>query len=248
MADRFEPAMYSLEAHQFILDHAGEPPEIAFKDGFQQTVIPHPDPKAPARVVEYVVGRGTLAKADIYPIIDKLYRYLQQEKFDPEFRWVGLEKVKEASTRFLAEMAKWGRGQRRGGPAFPGQYAWDKQGRGHRYGIGSDAGGPVHTYFDAKGQRLPLGVELLPSEEEYTPDWIKPQEVADFQDLIDDEENGVVSCPICKFSQTYQVGSQQRRNIAKARIGKHLLSAKKEPESHKQLYSYIFGTADAVKA
>lgn len=246
MSDRFEPAMYSLEAHQFLLEHAGEPPEIAFRDGFQQVTIPSADPKAPHRVVEYVRGKGTLARADIYPIIDKLYRYDQQAKFDAAFKWIGVDKVKETCQVFLAEMSKWERGRSRGGPAFPSSFAWDKQGRGHRYGIGSDAG-IVHTYFDEKGQRHPLGLDLLPSEDAYTPDWIKPQEAADFQDLLDDEENGVVSCPICKFSQTYQVGSQQRRNIAKSRMAKHLLSAKKEPEAHKQLHSYVFGTADAKR-
>lgn len=227
MSERFEPAMYPLEANKFLVEHAGEPPEVAFSQG---------------------VPEG-MAQADIYPIIDKVYRLSQMGKHDPTFKWCGVEEIKKAASIYLREHGKWSEAKKRGGPAYPSLYAWDGLGRGHQHGVGSDAGF-VQTYFDAQGNRLKLGVDLIPvGDEAYVPEWVKPTVVAapSHLDLEDDEVEGVIKCPICQFTQIYDVGSQSRRNMARARVGRHLRTAKKHIEEHRQLYSFVFGGSDVTR-
>lgn len=219
---RFEPAMYSLEANQFLIEHAGEPPEIAFANGI-------PD---------------KMARADIYPIIERLYR-LEQECKHIGKEWAGVEAIKVSAKLYLTQHAKWEDAKKRGAPGNPSMYAWDALGRGHHYGIGSDSE-IVRTYFDETGARRQLGVDLIPNGiGDYVPEWIRPSKakIPEFMDLEEDEVNGVIKCPICQFAQVYEVGSSARRNMAKARVGRHLRTAKKEVDLHKQLYGYVFGGA-----
>lgn len=227
MSDRFEPALYSLEANKFITEHAGEAPELAFISG-----IPN-----------------GMAQADIYPIIDKVYRLKQQEQHVAGFRWCGVDAIKSAAERFLKEYGKWSEARKRGGPAYPTLFAWDGMGRGHLHGVGSDSGF-ARTYFDEQGNRHQLGVDLIPlGDEAYIPEWVKPTVVSApvNTDLEDDEENGLIRCPICQFTQTYEQGSQARRNMARARVGRHLRTAKKHVEEHRQLYSFVFGGSDTTR-
>jgi len=226
MSDRYEPALLSLEANKFLMEHAGEAPEMAFISGLP----------------------SGMAQADIYPMIDKIYR-LRQQEIHTGFKWCGVEEVKRAAGVYLREYGKWSEARKRGGPAYPTLFAWDGMGRGHLHGVGSDSGF-VQTYFDSEGNRHRLGVDLIPiGDEAYVPEWVKPTVVAapEHTDLEEDEENGLIRCPICQFTQTYQEGSQAKKNMARARVGRHLRTAKKHVEEHRQLYSFVFGGADTTR-
>lgn len=257
MAERFEPSLFSLEVNQFIIDHAGEPPEIAFKNGLPGTLRLEPRATPDMTKVAGMAEVGT-SRAEVFPIIDKLYRLHQRELHD-DFEWAGLDAVKAACQNYLIQHKKWTEAQARGGPAYPSQLAWDKLGRGHQYGPGADAGGLVHTYFDERGNRLPLGIDLVGTgSEQYVPDWVKrpakptpvmaqagsPVPVMDAPtELEEDAEHGNFICPICKHTEGYQIGSQAKRNMARAKMAKHLLRSTKESEMHRHLHSYVFGSA-----
>lgn len=262
MAERFEPSLYSLEVNQYIVDHGGDDPDFVIaKFGLPGTLRLEPRATPDMTKVAGMAQVGT-SRAEVFPIMDKLYRYKRREEADG-FEWAGIEAVKAASRNYLEQHKKWAAAQARGGPAYPSQLAWDKLGRGHQYGPGADAAGPVHTYFDEHGNRLPLGLDLIGSgNEQYVPDWVKKPAVqspvvpsTDLQktvaarvmdaptELEEDAENGNFICPICKHTEGFQLGSAQKRNIARAKMAKHLLRSTKEPEMHRHLHSYVFGTA-----
>jgi len=217
----FDPANFSLEENQFLIDHLGEPLEAATAKG-----------------VPPGVGAGGLKALDI------VYRFGRRcdQSGDP---FVGFEALKEVCRVFLREHAVMSEQARQGvAPKFPSRYEWDTFGKGHLGGVGSDAG-RMRSYFDEQGNRHYFAVKLLTNTERPLPQWLaqkQTKKAAEHRELVDDQEHGVVTCPICKYSQNYEPGSRSKRAMARTRMGKHLKTAKREPDLHRQLYTYVFGS------
>lgn len=219
--DTFDPAILSLEDNQFLIDHLGEPLEAATARGVPAGVTP---------------ASGLRA-------LDELYRYGRrcQANGDP---FIGFDAIKTACRLFLTEYAAMkANADRRLAPMAPSLYEWDKFGQPHRGGVGSDSE-RIRSYFDEHGNRHFFAVKLL-THVEQKPAWLEAKgqkRAIDYQKLDEDAENGAITCPICKFTQNYEPGSRGKRSQALARIGKHLKSSKREPELHRQLYTYVFGS------
>jgi hypothetical protein len=219
--DTFDPARFSLEDNQFLIDHLGEPLEVATANGVPPGVTP-------------VAGLQAL---------DDLYRYGRRCEQTGE-PFVGFDAIKEACRVFLREHAKMMADHKRGvAPKFPARYEWDSFGQPHLGGVGADTG-RVRSYFDEQGQRRYFAIQLV-ARETVRPKWLErktTKTAADYRELIEDAEHGTITCPICKFTQNYEPGSRSRRAMARTRLGKHLKTAKKEPDLHRQLYTYVFGS------
>ncbi len=217
----FDPVVLSLEDNQFLIDHLGEPAEAAAAKGLPAGVHPNSGLRA----------------------LDEVWRYAKRCEQTGE-PFVGFEAVKEACRVYLREHAKMRADHKRGvAPKFPSRFEWDSFGQAHLGGVGSDSG-RIRSYFGEDGQRHPFEIRLL-SGEVAKPRWLtqKTAKTAkDYHELLEDEENGTIACPICKFTQNYEPGSRSRRALARTRIGKHLKSAKREPDLHRQLYTRLFGS------
>lgn len=246
MIDRFEPAMYPLEVNEFIIEHGGEPPERAFAQGL------------PGKLTLTVDGAGNqrqtgLCQADVYPIIDSLYRLDQAERHSGHPAHA-VPAAKAAAKVYLRVVKEIDAERKRGGPPNPSMFSWDSRGKGFHYGPGSDSEF-MRTYFDADGVRKPLGVDLIPRDRtEYKPSWVGKQAAvpydlkSEWKEILDDPEHGILTCPICRFSQNYRLDSSASRNVARGRMSKHLRRPNTELEAHRALYTFEFGTTDASRA
>lgn len=217
--DVFHPAEYNLAELRFLKDAVGKPPAVVFAESLPQGV----DAVSVQKLIQKVYEREELSKHRGTP-------------------WAGVGAVKAAITTFLEQYEQDLRDYRRGAPRFKSMYQWDARGRPHRAGIGAD-GRRVQTYIDLDGTRRSLSVDLSESggPETFKPAWVQP-EVPLPDDFEHDEENGVWICPLCKKSETYNVHSQQAKNMARVRLLKHLKQEKeKEPELHRQFYRHISG-------
>lgn len=219
----FEPALYSLEENKFLAEHVGESPTVALHGGTPAGV----NPKA------------------IRPVLEKFYE-LEELRTHRGISWVGLEVIKNACIVYLQEYAKWEEMRRKGSPFPPTMFTWDQRGRPHRGAVDSDSG-HVRTYFDEQGKRKRLDVALDDSEGAFVPDWVKNRtQVASEQpqELIQDEENGRVICPICKHTENYTRGVTLQQNMATRRMAKHLVKSRIEPDQHHILHAALFGAPD----
>jgi len=221
----FDPVSYSIEGNAFLADHLGESRAVATLRGI------------PAGV-----GR------DVLEILDDLYRYDQMVSAAGQ-TWVGFEALKARARIYIEQLAKWEAAYQLhvkrdpNYPRYPSMCAWDGFGRYHKAAVGSDSG-RVKTYFDEEGNRQPFAIELQPPDADgYVPEWqrglVKP---SIFKALEEDEEAGFFECPICKTRESYEPQSVSGRNAARAKMARHLTSAKREKDAHKQLHALVFGS------
>jgi hypothetical protein len=225
---RFEPALYSLAENAFLLEHAGESPAVALHSGLPE-------------------GCNIAA---VKPALERFYELEELRKHNKQ-DWMGVEAVKESIRAYLQQHKQWTGMVRAGAPknAFPSFYEFDSRGRAHRYGVGSDAGF-VRSVFDQEtGERKTLGVDLIPTHAEFVLPQIAKRNAlkgaAAFPEaLVEDDENGLIQCPVCKHTENYDAGVQTKRNLARTRMGKHLVGATKEPDAHRHLYAAVFGAPD----
>ncbi len=219
--DTFDPAILSLEDNQFLIDHLGEPLEVATAKGVPLNVTP----------------------AAGLRVLDELYRYGRRCEQSGE-PFVGFEALKEACRTFLREHAAMSLNARRHlTPMFPSRYEWDTMGQPHLGGVGSDSH-RMRSYFDDHGVRHYFAVRLLTTQAQ-KPAWLEAKSTKtapEYAALDEDTEHGVFSCPICRFAQNYEPGSRSKRALARTRMGKHLKSARREPDQHRQLYTRVFGS------
>ena len=54
------------------------------------------------------------------------------------------------------------------------------------------------------------------------------------------DESGTVACPLCGWSTGFNADSTTSQNLAKSRVAKHLKTAKKEPDRHRDLWQKLF--------
>jgi len=213
----FDPVLLSVEENQFLIDHAGEAPQVALHHG---------------------VPRNVNANA-VRPVLQVIYD-LEELKRHRGQEWVGVEAVKAAAKVYLREYEKELDLRRRGAPTHPTMYLWDAKGKAHRGGVGSDAG-HVRTYFDENGDRKRYAIELIgDAAPTFKAPWTKAAEPLP-QDVIEDQEKGFFRCPLCEFTVNYDAGVQTQRNIARAKMATHLKSSKKDPDRHRELHGVVFG-------
>lgn len=219
-AEEFDPVMYNGEENEFLIENLGKSREVATARG-----IPH------------AVGRMAI------DFLDRVYRLQEGSKLSGE-SWCGVEALVGASKTWLVESKKWEENAKRGAPRFPSMGAWDLNGKYYHGGAGADSG-RVRTYFDSEGNRVPFAVGLFPIDQAYVPEWLQKRKdegkARIFTELVHDEEHGFVQCPICKHTQNYPPGIRTKYNQARARMAKHLKTAKgQEADAHRQLYTYAF--------
>jgi hypothetical protein len=219
-AETFDPVALSLPENQFIIDHGGKPPAVVARIAMPRDVNPQA----------------------VLPVIDALYALEEVQKHD-KVPWVGLTAIKECCQRYLDQHAEWMRMKTTRGanfPKFPTMAGWDSRGRASMGATGSDAG-QVRTYFDANGDRQRLAIALRggPETPVELPRWVK-QTVA-YTELIVNDEEGWLRCPVCQATERYQTDSQSARNMAQSRMAKHLLGTKEHVEAHRDLHLKVFG-------
>lgn len=219
MMTQFDPVLYSKEENEFLLTTIGQPPVVAMR-----TVAPGVNPKA------------------VKPVLDRVYE-LEQLKAHEGAEWAGVDAVKEAIRIFLKVDEKWASDAQRSrrAPRHPSMYSFDTRGRAFLYGPGSDSGRP-RTYFDAEGKRKPFAVELVP---ENVMDWVAPTlvgEIANTHLLITDAEKNRIECGICGHTESFKPNSRSSEVAARARMSKHLRTAKDQTDAHRELHTAEFGT------
>jgi len=222
--DLFDPPLYSDAELAWLAEHVGQVPVIAFKD--------HLPP-------------GVNVKA-VRPLLERLEELKQLEQHEHEL-WCGIAAVKKAIETYQHWSRKWAAAYKRSkrNPRFPSTFYIDHGNRAYRYGVGSDAG-RVRTYEDSEtGERKYFAIALnVPSGQESEIEAERPVVPTVSKDLavrfIVDEDNGVMACPVCKFSVNVKTDSGQRRNMARIHLHKHLKSATSEPDWHRAVLNEEF--------
>lgn len=215
----FDPVSLSKAENRFLLQHVGKPPVVALSE------VVHPvNPRA------------------VKPVLDRVYELLELEKHRGE-KWVGVEAIKAAISRWLEMDEKWSKEAKRGRPRFPSLFSFDGRGRGHRYGPGSDSGW-VRTYFDEKGKRQTFAIALTESAEVKADEVFAPEYAgADMptDGIKVDPDNRRIECLVCGHTESFNPESRASYNAARARISKHLRKATIEPDRHREVHTAEFG-------
>ena len=217
----FDPVTLSLEENQFLFDHIGEPPVVA-ASAFNAAINP----------------------AAVRPILEAVYGYMEMEKHSGA-QWRGVEAVKAAIATYLVEAERWKRERRLGAPRFPSLHSFDSKGRPHRGGPGADSG-HVKTYFDAKGNRIPLAINLVENDPAvWTAPWIgRGSDRPDEKDgLRVDNELHRIECLVCNHTEKFSSESRNSYNLARSRMSKHLRKATDEKERHREVHTLAFGAS-----
>lgn len=217
--DTFDPVALSFEENEFLVEHLGKPPKVV-----QRATVP----------------KGVNLKA-VMPVIEEVYGLLEVEKHDQE-SWTGVDILRARCQTYLDQRGRWAEMKTRAGagfPKFPSMAGWDGRGKPHIGAVGSDAY-TVQTYFDDQGERQPFAVSLHDDgTPAFAPPWVKRDR--EYDALQVDETTGALTCPICKHAETWEPSSQSAKNLALARMARHLTSAKREPDVHKALHTKVFG-------
>jgi hypothetical protein len=228
----FDPTLFSKEECNWLLENIDKPVSVAMSSiravrlpavGINKNNVVYPDGVNPNAVK---------------PLLDKLQE-LEDLKVHQGQEWVGKEAIKSAIQTWLAVDAKWEHDWRRTrgrAPRFPGLYSFDARGKGHFGGPGSD-NGRVKTYFNEKGERLPLSISLIPEETiEWSPGFTeKPVSV----ELTVNADLHRLEC-FCGHTESFKEGSRASFNASRARMSKHLRAAKDEVDRHRELYTLEF--------
>jgi hypothetical protein len=224
----FEPAYYSVEELNFLLDHIGESPVVALHGG-------------PPKGVNVNMIQPTLAK---------MYE-LEELREKRQVPWAGTEAIKDSIIRYLGWYERSLEIKRRGGPRHPSMYGWEDNGKGgskaHKFAIGSDSD-VVRSEINANGDMVKFSVNLRRNADEVllgladVAPWISgdPEKPKVVDSIVLDDVKGFMQCSICGFAKNFNKASHQSRNLARAHVGKHLRQADKDVERHRILYRREF--------
>jgi hypothetical protein len=220
--DTFNPVNYSESECKFLIAHLGESPVVALE-------------QVPTDVVVQAVQ----------PALERVYELSERERYQREGdKWVGVQAVKDACSIYLFQLDKWRKDHKRGAPAAPPMYSFDSRGRAHRGGIGSDSG-MIHSYFAPDGTRLPFTINLFSNDQvAWTPEWVGHGTDEPTAGLKVDAVNQRIECLVCGHTEHYNLDSRSSYNAARARISKHLRTAKDETERHREVHTNEFGGGD----
>lgn len=241
----FDPVLYSIEELNFLIANLGKPTVVALST-IRAVPLAEPARRKDGRIadknpVNYPDGVNPAA---VKPILDKVNEFIDLEKHQGAY-WCGVEALKEAAQTFLTENEKWKRDARRGAPRWPSMFSYDMNGRGHLSGPGSDSG-QVRTYFGADGKRKPFRVPFVPQDlAGGNPEWANraieetpARETASGRKvgLRNDTENHRIECLVCGHTEQYKTESRSSYNAARARMSRHLRSAKTEADAHAEVH------------
>lgn len=236
MLTEFDPVKFSIEENKFLLKHLGSSSVVALKDIRPSFLAaPNHKDKNPVCYPEGVIP------AAVKPVLDGVLELEELEKHDNQ-KWVGIQAIKDAITRYVEEAEKWQANKgRRGAMRFPSMYTFDSRGRGHLGGVGADSG-QVRTFFDSTGTRIPFAISLLPSgDEAWRPEWLtqNPAIPTVKKTLVDSKEFSRIDC-FCGHTESYKDGSRASYSAARARMSKHLRRATDSVDDHRELHTQEF--------
>lgn len=214
----FDPVSLSLAENQFLLEHLGEAPIVAFNAGL------------PPRVNQKAVT----------PVLQRVYD-LEELKAHKGEEWLGIDAMKDAISTYMKFAEQWAVDAARfkRAPRFPSLYSYDARRRPHWAATGSDAH-QVRTYFNANGERVPFAVEYIPTgQQEWNPAWALADEPV--SGLVNNEEQSRLECSVCGFTASYKQESRASFNAARGRMSKHLRQATDKVEEHREIHTLEFG-------
>lgn len=227
--DMFEPGMFSTAELHFLLDHMREPPVVAFADY---------DPDGKHKGV--FRARAGVALQRFYELTE-----MQNHRGQP---WAGFEVVSDSIMRYLGWQDRSTEIARRGGPSTPSMWVWDDVGHPYKYAIGADSCEMVRTEILDDGERRTFGVRLT-----LTPEDTLRRDLSDVAPWIKKTGNatvradklvwstigqmGKVTCPVCGKTEEYAAGDRGKMASARARMARHLKTAKQEVNRHRILYT-----------
>lgn len=211
----FDPVKLSLEENQYLLTTLGQPTTVAMRN---------------------IPATPGIAPAAIKAVLDRVNELEDLQKHE-NMQWVGVEKVKEAIQVYLREAKKWQDVKRikPSAPRFPSLYSFDSRNRPHWGGVGSDSG-QVKTYFDDKGARHEFAIALTQVDPAaWEPEWAEAVKGTDMPggSIKHNAESRRLEC-FCGHTETYKADSLSSFNTCKARMSKHLKSAKDEVDRHRE--------------
>lgn len=239
----FEPAIHSNAELVFLLEHLEEPPTAALF--------------------------GTMPVGVNATQIDKTLTTLQQHEQLRVHRgipWAGYDAIKDSILRYMSWQERSREIQRLTGGAHgnqsvlhPSQYVWDESGAAFKGAVGSDSAEMVRTEILDNGDRRPFTVKLLQADNiDVTAElakvapWMAGKSVRraaidDRIETIEDakKKHGSFRCSICMKAEEFTIGNRSQKALAKARMGRHLKSAKSDVARHKLLYRKLYESPDA---
>jgi hypothetical protein len=237
----FDPVDYSVEELAFIIAHAGEPTIVALSHLTQERLA-EPARGKDGRIkdknpVFYPLGNPNALR----PLFERLNELDEMQKHQGE-PWCGVEAIKTAAKRFIAENERWKRDYKRGAPRWPSLYSYDSKGRPHRDGPGSDSG-KVRTYFTEEGKRASFRVPFVPKDlDGGSLEWANRAKADDpTSGLYVDHDKHRIECLVCHHTEQFNPESRKSFSGARGRMSRHLRSAKTEVEAHREVHTAEFG-------
>jgi hypothetical protein len=212
----FDPVDYSLAENKWLREAIGKPPVVAAGQ----------------------IPQGVNPKA-VLPVVQRVYE-LEQLKTHENQDWCGVVVLQKSIDTYIEQATKWANDRRRGRVRFPSLASYDSRGRAHRGATGADST-KVRTFFDEKGKRQHFEVELIPNE---TPYWVAPSvsEDASTAGILNNEEKHRIECTVCNHTESYNPDKgRSSYGAARARMSKHLRTAKDEVDAHREIYTLEFG-------
>ena len=211
----FDPVKFSIAECEYLLETLGQPTVVAMRN---------------------LPATTGVSPTSIKVMLDRVNE-LQQLENHEGLKWVGVEAVKDAIKVYLREQTKWQnvRKIKPTAPRFPSMYSYDSKNRPHWGGVGSDSG-QVKTYFDEKGQRHEFALALTDVEPaDWAPEWADAVKGTDMPggDIKHDADARRLEC-FCGHTEQYKPDSHSSFNACKARMAKHLKTAKDEVDRHRE--------------
>ena len=236
----FEPAIFNDAELDFLLMHMEEAPAVAFHKS------------VPAGVNPPMVQRW----------IEKFFN-LEQIRLAHGQEWSGFAPIKDSILRYMKWQERCQEIRRRSGGrlAQASMFSYDSVGGFSKYGIDSDSGF-VRTEILPDGSRRPFVVKLLEVGGKATSllhevaPWLNSnatgsistaRQLATFNDDLIVERKGQFGkfeCSICGKGEEFSTRSKNTENMARARIGKHLKTARVEIARHRALYRKRYESPD----
>ncbi len=239
----FEPGLFSNEELSWLLDHIEEPSVVALHN------LPEKD-------------HVYIHPARIAPFLDRLQSLAQLKKANRQ-EWCGYSPIKDSILRYIewqkvtAEILRVTGGPRSTNAIHhPSQYAWDSSGRAFRFGIDADSAELVRTEILEDGTRRPFAVRLLsesgekPGLDTVAP-WVKraKQNAAESPDDLVEQKvkgrKGSLTCSICGEAIAYDTAARNQFSMARARMGRHLKTAKDDIARHRLLYRKLYESSSS---
>ncbi len=229
----FIPANYSRAELLWLHEHLGQSVAVAIEDvAFPAGVNPHA----------------------VEPIIRETHRREEKRQIKG-IEWAGFDVIRDSIQRYLAWMNKseqvYTRTKRTANPIRHASQAV-LDGRSLILGmVGADSKNCVVSEILPDGSRKSFNIELddangesLIREVNADPMGVllnadKRPAAPVVDQITDDTEHGLLVCPICQYTINYDPKRQSTKAAAKARMGRHLSTAKLEVERHRILRSRL---------